>query len=112
MELFTWLWSYDKRLLYAIKYGSHTFVYIWLIPTVISATVLFLSSFQQIIADRQELDHCLHQSNDKEVKQGARLLKTLMLIQEGILISVFFAGLLSLIIADRIFKSEVKTFIP
>ena len=105
MELFTWIWSYDKRLLYGIKYGSHTFVYIWLIPLVTSAMVLGLSSFQQIWEDRQELDNCLHQSADKEVKQGARLLMTLMLIQEGILISVFFAALLSLIVADRIYKS-------
>lgn len=37
------------------------------------------------------------------------MLQTLMLIQEGILISIFFASLLSLIIADRIFKSQLAT---
>lgn len=35
-----------------------------------------------------------------------------MLIQEGILISVFFAALLSLIVADRIFKSQCKVATP
>ena len=35
-----------------------------------------------------------------------------MLIQEGILISVFFAALLSLIVADRIFKSQVRMATP
>ena len=35
-----------------------------------------------------------------------------MLIQEGILISVFFAALLSLIVADRIFKSQCKIATP
>ena len=35
-----------------------------------------------------------------------------MLIQEGILISVFFAALLSMIVADRIFKSQRKLAIP
>lgn len=35
-----------------------------------------------------------------------------MLIQEGILISVFFAALLSLIVADRIFKSQRKLALP
>lgn len=57
------------------------------------------------MADGKQLDDCLHQSNDSEVKQSAHLLQTLMLIQEGILISIFFAALSSLIIADRIFKS-------
>ena len=102
------MWSYDKRLLYGIKYGSHTFVYIWLIPLVTTASVLGLSSFQQIVADGQELDNCLHQSGDKELKQSAHLLRTLMLIQEGILISVFFSALLSLVVADRIYKSQAE----
>ena len=105
MELFTWLWAYDKRLLCGIKYGSHSFVYIWLIPVVVSVPVLCFSAFQQIMADGKQLDDCLHQSNDSQVKQSAHLLQTLMLIQEGILISIFFAALSSLIIADRIFKS-------
>ena len=35
-----------------------------------------------------------------------------MLIQEGILISVFFAALMSLIVADRIFKSQRKLALP
>ena len=112
MELFTWLWAYDKRLLCGIKYGSHSFVYIWLIPVIVTAPVLCFSAFQQIIADSNDLDECLHKSNNTEVKQTAHLLQTLMLIQEGILISVFFAALLSLIVADRIFKSQLKNAIP
>jgi len=35
-----------------------------------------------------------------------------MLIQEGILISVFFAAILSLIVADRIFKSQLASETP
>ena len=112
MELFAWLWAYDKRLLCGIKYGNHSFVYIWLIPVVVSAPVLCFSAFQQLVADSQQVESCLHLSNDSEVKQSAHLLQVLMLIQEGILISVFFAALLSLIVADRIFKSQRKLATP
>lgn len=112
MELFTWLWAYEKRLLCGIKYGKHSFVYLWLIPAVTSASVLCFSTIQQLIADNHSVDECLHSSNDSAVKQSAHMLRTLMFIQEGILISVFFAAILSLIVADRIFKSQLASETP
>jgi len=43
MELFIWFWAFDKRLLCGLKYGIHSFVYIWLVPMVTSVTVLCLT---------------------------------------------------------------------
>ena len=38
------------------------------------------------------------------LKSDVSLLQKMMLIQEGILISIFFCSLLTMIIADRIFR--------
>jgi len=40
------------------------------------------------------------------IKHEANSLRKMMLLQEGILISVFFASLLSYIVADRISKAQ------
>jgi len=37
---------------------------------------------------------------------GARSLRKMMLLQEGILISIFFGSMLSFIVADRISRSQ------
>ena len=43
MELLVWMWAFDKRVFCGIRYGSQQFVYIWLIPVILSISVLFLS---------------------------------------------------------------------
>ena len=48
MELFIWLWVFDRRLLCGLKYGIHSFIYLWLIPTVSSLTVLAMTYFEKI----------------------------------------------------------------
>ena len=40
MELLIWLWTFDKRLLCGLKYGIHSFKYVWLLPVLSSVTVL------------------------------------------------------------------------
>jgi hypothetical protein len=40
MELFIWLWAYDKKLLCALRHNYSSFVYIWQVPVIMAATVL------------------------------------------------------------------------
>lgn len=47
----------------------------------------------------------------RAVEHNAVHLEKLMLVQEAILISIFFAALLSLIVADRMFKRNSRTFV-
>ena len=47
-------------------------------------------------------------NNDDTIKYGSHMVQKMMLIEEGILISVFFAALLSFIVSDRITKSHVS----
>ena len=53
MELFIWLWAYDKRLLCGLKYGIHSFIYVWLVPVLTSLTVLGLTYVNQIRAKKR-----------------------------------------------------------
>ena len=55
MELFTWYWAYDKRLLCCVKYGQRSFVFIWLIPTLVAAIVLAVTWSYQFRADQKGL---------------------------------------------------------
>ena len=47
MELLIWLWTFDKRLLCGLKYGIHSFKYVWLLP-VISSMIVLGMVFKQI----------------------------------------------------------------
>ena len=40
MELLIWLWTFDNRLLCGLKYGIHSFKYVWLLPVISSMIVL------------------------------------------------------------------------
>lgn len=51
MELFIWVWAYDKRLLCGLDYGKQGIVYIWLIPAFCAAAVLGFSFLGQLFAE-------------------------------------------------------------
>ncbi len=40
MELLLWFWIYDRRFLFRLSHGKALFLYLWLIPLVISVVVL------------------------------------------------------------------------
>ena len=102
MELFIWLWAFDKRLFF--QYSGRSFVYIWLIPIVLSATVLGLTCFLRVTSSPKELQTCMATSH--AVEHTAVHVQKLMMVQEAVLISIFFAALLSLIVADRMVKKS------
>ena len=63
----------------------------------------------QFTADQQVFQQCVANANGSEsddLKLGARNLRRMMLIQEAILISIFFAGVLSVIVAKRIARAS------
>ena len=49
MELFIWMWAYDKRLF--CGYTVRAFVYIWLIPVLLTAAVLGLTVLLRLTSD-------------------------------------------------------------
>jgi len=76
MELFIWMWAYDKRLF--CGYTVQAFVYIWLIPVLLSTAVLGLTCLLRLTSDQTELHMCM--ASDDSVKHGAIHLQKLMLI--------------------------------
>ena len=45
MELFIWLWVYDRQLFCDLRTSYQSFVYIWLLPVAIASTVLLFAYF-------------------------------------------------------------------
>ena len=54
MELFIWLWAFDKRLLCGLKYGIHSFKHVWLVPALSSLIVLGITYIAQIKSEHAE----------------------------------------------------------
>lgn len=53
MELFIWLWAFDKRLLCGNCGESQTpyfNVYVWMVPCIIAASTLFFTYFARVTA--------------------------------------------------------------
>ena len=108
MELFIWMWAFDKRLTCCLKYGSRMFPFLWLVPTLTASATLAITWTYQFTSDQHVFSDCVAQSGEQAsvIKHEANSLRKMMLLQEGILISVFFASLLSYIVADRISKAQ------
>ena len=103
MELFIWLWAFDKRVMCGAVYTSTSFAYIWLIPAVMAACVLGITWYLKASTDDSPTNECL--KTDATTRKDAHLLQKMMLIQESILILVFFSALLCYIVTDRIVKA-------
>ena len=108
MELFIWLWAYDKRLLCSLRHSYTSFVYIWLVPVVMAATVLAFAYLAQT-TDMRDMRSCF---TDDEVAANGRVLSKLVLIQEGLLVSIIFAGVATSIQADSIYKRQPIKALP
>ena len=96
MELLIWLWAYDRDFLFRLRYSDVTFVYIWLVPVSIAGLALILAYISQFM-DIRELRTCF--SDDSVVEKGQKLQK-LVLMQEGIMVLIIFAGLSTMYQAD------------
>ena len=81
MEFFVWCWIWDKRLLCGLNHGRALFIYLWLVPMIISIGVLPYALTKQIrqAETREECDKVA------EVKEYGDLLRTFIFIEEGIL---------------------------
>ena len=51
MELFVWVWAWDKRLLCGLSLNSKVFAYIWLMPILVAAITLTLTWVQRFTSD-------------------------------------------------------------
>ena len=79
MELFIWLYAFDKRTLCGLNYGKKGIVYIWLIPAIIAMTVLCLSWFDKLMTNQTVMHQCLHTVGDN-LKQQSHNLVALMAV--------------------------------
>ena len=104
MELFLWMWAFDKRLF--CSYTGQTFVYIWLAPGLLSFSILALTYMLKLTSDETEVHECM--TKDSNIKRSAIQLQKLMLIQEGILVSIFFVSVVTFILTDRMYKNSIE----
>ena len=57
MELFIWLWAYDRKLFCDLKPGYSSFVYLWLLPVAIGTMTLCFAYFSQA-TDSRDMRAC------------------------------------------------------
>ena len=72
MELFTWIWVYDKRLLCCVRYNINSFVYLWLVPAVVALATIVLTWTKQFTSDEHKLQSCMR-NNDDTFKYGSHM---------------------------------------
>ena len=96
MELLIWLWAYDRDFLFRLRHSYVTSVYIWLVPVLIAGLALILAYISQFM-DIRDLRTCF--SDDSVAEKGQKLQK-LVLMQEGIMVLIIFAGLSTMYQAD------------
>lgn len=67
MELFIWLWAYDRKLICGLRHSYFSFVYIWLVPVIMAATALVFSYLAQTF-DNRDMRKCF--ADDAVAEQG------------------------------------------
>ena len=97
MELFIWLWVFDKKLLCGLGHHRLSVIYIWLVPVICAATTLLLSYFFKTM-DARDMRKCFV---DNTVAENGRILSKLALIQEGLLVCIIGASIAVIVQADR-----------
>ena len=108
MELFIWLWAYDRKLICGLRHSYFSFVYIWLVPVIMAATALVFSYLAQTF-DNRDMRKCFE---DDAVAEQGRILQKLVLIQEGLLVCIAFAAVCTMIQADGLFRSKPIKALP
>ena len=89
MNLLVWCWLYDRRMLCRLSHGRTRFVYIWILPCLVSLTTL------ATVLDRQIFHRDDHQEceNVSQVKTDAQFLTTLVYLLESVLALTIFTSL-------------------
>ena len=83
MEFFIWCWIWDRRLLCGLSHGRALFIYLWLIPMIVSIGVLPYALYQRFEETSDTTDEKCNKIT--EVRELGELLKTFIYIEEGIL---------------------------
>ena len=73
MELFVWLWAFDRRLLCGRQHSPFFHVYIWLLPTIIAAMCLIFTYVSQVTNVR-DLSQCMAYAETAEAGGSLRQL--------------------------------------
>lgn len=83
MELFIWLWAYDKRLLCgSLSESKNTFfdIYIWLLPCIIAASALIFTYFAKVTSTNWlDLSTCF--AADEEIAESGENVLQLIYLQ-------------------------------
>ena len=98
MEFFTWCWIWDKRLLCGLQHGKAFFIYLWLIPTIISIGFLINALYVKLGPDNiGPSADCL---KVQEIKEYGDILRSSIYVEE-ILLCLSILTSLGMIIRTR-----------
>ena len=84
MEFFVWCWIWDRRLLCGLNHGKALFIYLWIIPMIISISVLPYAFLRQTREDKSKLDSNCNLID--EVNERGDRLRNLIYIEEAIIL--------------------------
>lgn len=87
MEFFAWCWIWDKRLLCGLNHGK-AYIYIWLIPLMISIAVISYAAVYQWNSEEAPSE-C---SKNEDIVSLASSLTTLVYIMQGIIFMQIFTS--------------------
>jgi len=82
MEFFVWCWIWDKRVLFGLNHGRTVFVYLWLIPILVSVGLLPYALYEQLMKTNDTPAEC-----DKIalVKENGDRLRISIYVEEALL---------------------------
>ena len=104
MELLLWFWIYDRRFLFGICHGKALFIYLWLIPFIVSVAVLPYALFEQTTNSSKDRTKC-----DKidEVEERAQTLTQLNYFAEFMLCMSMITSLGMVLRSRNVFNRVV-----
>ena len=100
MEFFVWCWIWDRRLLCGLTHGKALFIYLWIIPCIISIAVLPYALLRQY-RENETWSKC---NSIAEVNSGRDRLRTFVYIEEGIMLLSILSSLGMMFQTKVIFK--------
>lgn len=100
MELFIWAWLYDRRFLCGLRHGYFSTVYSWLLPILVSVSMLAFTWFHQV-QDARDMGACLQSDSTRE---KANSIERLIMIQQGLLAAIIVLSVWVMVRAENGYK--------
>lgn len=105
MEFFVWCWIWDRRLLCGLNHGKALFIYLWIIPMIISISVLPYAFLRQTREDKSKLDSDCNLVD--EVNERGDRLRNLIYIEEAIILLSILTSLGMILRTRHVYKQLI-----